>query len=583
MDDMEFLTDLAEIPATHKTGDFVSCECVTDCYYMIAVLRDGENILGFRLYDMRYNCTADYSYASVEQRVREKSVYILNMAWLSDKNGDRLTCTQGTYTDYTQLSPSGEPLSHYRPLVCIGMYGDYLFVDYKGGVLREAVSGAEQYLMCACAGVANLVFELHYNKPSVASSKLPRSKPLSETYRSGSETGKQLYQLYAEDIYSSDQSCQDSGRSRIMELKTMVYKDGVFKAGTVSLPSHGLNDTYDVIPRGQQSEPWFIMDHSSVVDSSGNKVDDDELSSYGTDRFLYCFPTFCPERLDFFRLKSVPLVVLQDLTAWENFASLTQLDENCQCTYVASGGVYNPRYDRQVAIGETDVAVIPSGLSKISCAKTIVPAGTPPLSVIVTGTCVCIGMQIDSDWVLNFKATATQAYFRLLSMNNRKHLKSIYISGELEMIQNYAFCNLAGVKEIELPDSVYLLGMHCFEDCVSLEKINFPRSLQGIGMSAFCKCTQLQAIELPEGLLAIGAHAFAGCISLKTLVIPESVRVIHRKAFADCSGITNLIIKGNPRIEETAFSGCNPAVCAVASEYTSFNELKETAKKIKSA
>lgn len=65
--------------------------------------------------------------------------------------------------------------------------------------------------------------------------------------------------------------------------------------------------------------------------------------------------------------------------------------------------------------------------------------------------------------------------------------------------------NVRGLREIELPDSVEIIGDHAFGLCYSLK-----------------------TIELPDSVKYLGEFAFAGCHSLKKAIIGKDLKVDKR-------------------------------------------------------
>ena len=69
------------------------------------------------------------------------------------------------------------------------------------------------------------------------------------------------------------------------------------------------------------------------------------------------------------------------------------------------------------------------------------------------------------------------------------------------------------------------------------------------------QCAGLKSIEFPPSLKLIGRGAFSCCTNLTSVVIPESVGLIDDHAFSMCSNLVSVIFKGDKRPEmgEDAF------------------------------
>lgn len=93
---------------------------------------------------------------------------------------------------------------------------------------------------------------------------------------------------------------------------------------------------------------------------------------------------------------------------------------------------------------------------------------------------------------------------------------------------------------IESPDTV--LGFHAFMGA-DIAKINLPDGLKEIPESSLSN-SQFQEINLPDSVEVIGDHAFAYCKQLKKLTLPAGVKSIGNGAFALCYFADGLTFKG---------------------------------------
>ena len=166
-----------------------------------------------------------------------------------------------------------------------------------------------------------------------------------------------------------------------------------------------------------------------------------------------------------------------------------------------------------------------------------------------------------------------------LEFINCKYLKEIRLPENTTKIRYSAFKNCYSLENIVLPEGITEIGDEAFSNCSNLSEINLPEGLIEIGDSAFSKCAFFSEIKLPEGLTKIGSNAFeycqnlkdieihegvteiesgafSFCTSLERIVIPESVTYIGNGAFWNCTSLKEVVIKGDPVIEESAFTGC---------------------------
>ena len=82
-----------------------------------------------------------------------------------------------------------------------------------------------------------------------------------------------------------------------------------------------------------------------------------------------------------------------------------------------------------------------------------------------------------------------------------------------------------------------------FISCSALRKVNLPDSMYRIGMAAFDNCSCLQTIKLPADLWFIDRFAFENCTQLKKIVIPEEVREIGDNVFAGCTSLSDVTMQ----------------------------------------
>lgn len=97
---------------------------------------------------------------------------------------------------------------------------------------------------------------------------------------------------------------------------------------------------------------------------------------------------------------------------------------------------------------------------------------------------------------------------------------------------------ISHIAELYLPSKINGIPQGFCVGAVNLEVVILPSEwLYEIAAAAFGGCSTLKNIELPETLQVIGPEAFAGCKSLD-LVIPDTVAEIGEDAFAEVPHIT---------------------------------------------
>ena len=103
---------------------------------------------------------------------------------------------------------------------------------------------------------------------------------------------------------------------------------------------------------------------------------------------------------------------------------------------------------------------------------------------------------------------------------------------------------IAGIEEVEIPDTVTEIGDYAFHNFRKVKKINIPNSVTSIGVEAFETCYSLTSITIPDSVTSIGKHAFVECTSLTSVTITKGVTSIGLQAFFNCSSLTSITYNG---------------------------------------
>ncbi len=147
------------------------------------------------------------------------------------------------------------------------------------------------------------------------------------------------------------------------------------------------------------------------------------------------------------------------------------------------------------------------------------------------------------------------------STTNRVTTKIIIPSTieRFETIQGYA-----AIEEIEIPDTVKVLGAGTFKNCHKLKHVKLPRDLKEIPKECF-SCCDLYELEIPNGVERIGEEAFYAfgyrydyLSNLKKITIPDSVKEIEQFAFFGCK-LEEIIFSPQSQLEvidNSAFGEC---------------------------
>ncbi len=125
---------------------------------------------------------------------------------------------------------------------------------------------------------------------------------------------------------------------------------------------------------------------------------------------------------------------------------------------------------------------------------------------------------------------------------------NIYIDGEItevlkienvEIISDFAFYKLSGIKTIIIGDGVNTIGASAFSNCTSVEKIYISDTVERIETSAFNSCENVHYISVGKKVNHFGGLAFYGCKKLQILDIQDLTSWCSAFFYTDNSGTAN--------------------------------------------
>ena len=164
-------------------------------------------------------------------------------------------------------------------------------------------------------------------------------------------------------------------------------------------------------------------------------------------------------------------------------------------------------------------------------------------------------------------------------------LTNVTIGNDVTSIGGYAFSCCSSLIEVTIPSSATSIGEGAFADCSSLTDVVIGDSVTNLGEGAFYGCNSLTSVIIGDSVSSIGRDVFGGCSSLTEVTIPDSVTSIEEGAFAGCSGLIGITIPNSvTSIEESAFYACSNLTCVIISDgvtsieegaFASCNNLQE--------
>ena len=90
-------------------------------------------------------------------------------------------------------------------------------------------------------------------------------------------------------------------------------------------------------------------------------------------------------------------------------------------------------------------------------------------------------------------------------------ITGIIVPEGVTAIDDYAFSNFTGLKNIKLPDTLKTIGRYAFSSCRMLTEITVPESVISIGDYAFEKCRFLERVVIPNSDIKFGRSVFCEC------------------------------------------------------------------------
>lgn len=116
----------------------------------------------------------------------------------------------------------------------------------------------------------------------------------------------------------------------------------------------------------------------------------------------------------------------------------------------------------------------------------------------------------------------------------------------------------SAVTQVQIPNSVTMIGEAAFADAEGLTDITLPLGLTAVSRYMLAG-TGVRNVVLPEGVTSIGKGAFEDCAQLHTVFLPLTLSEIGDHAFAYCSNLMEIYSDANtpPYAGQSAFEGCS--------------------------
>ena len=116
----------------------------------------------------------------------------------------------------------------------------------------------------------------------------------------------------------------------------------------------------------------------------------------------------------------------------------------------------------------------------------------------------------------------------------------------------------SGVTQVQIPNSVTMIGEAAFADAEDLTDITLPLGLTTVS-NYMLAGTAVTNVVLPEGVREIGWGAFEDCSQLHTIFLPYTLQTIGDRAFAYCTGLNEMYCDASVpplTLDDNTFEGC---------------------------
>lgn len=162
------------------------------------------------------------------------------------------------------------------------------------------------------------------------------------------------------------------------------------------------------------------------------------------------------------------------------------------------------------------------------------------------------------------------------AFKDRNKVKYVKLPASLRLLENKAFYDCFGLRELEIPEGVTEIGAWCFSYCGELVEIHLPSSLRKMGWHAFGGCKKLKKIEIPPNVDEIHSYCFSKCHQLTEVILPDGLKKIHDDAFEKCIKLRQVMLPdGLEYVSGAAFANCSPELELVVRENTATHRALE--------
>lgn len=115
------------------------------------------------------------------------------------------------------------------------------------------------------------------------------------------------------------------------------------------------------------------------------------------------------------------------------------------------------------------------------------------------------------------------------ALSQNQYLQSVTIPDGVLEIGASAFWMSTNISSIPVPDSVTYIMFNAFSH-TAIKEINLGNSLQLLGEYAFDNCWELEYIHIPAGIIRLESNVFNGCSALKSITVDENNPIFYAES-----------------------------------------------------
>ena len=236
-----------------------------------------------------------------------------------------------------------------------------------------------------------------------------------------------------------------------------------------------------------------------------------------------------------------------EFTGWDKDTSSVKADMNVYAQFRYIGALYKHLLDGNLKGTISNPSVTEIGAYALYARQNVTSIDFPEVEEIGTyAFYTCIKLEsVNLPKVKTIGATA---------FDNCRAIKRLSLPA-LETVERNSFHSCSGVEELRL-DSMEIVAEDGFTFLSSMKTLYIPK-VKRINKNGFYCPSALLELNLPNTLEVIGQGAFYCANKLKKLLIPASVTTIGQNAFQSCTALTKIIFMGTPSsIGTNTFNGC---------------------------